>query len=138
MDTNGSGSFTFADYEEVTFGEVDGGPKVTRSTVTNTYTGTIQGQGRQAYLGLYRSNGQDGGGSGEWVGLEQITGRLGEHQGSFAITQRGSFDANGVQGTWEVVAGSGTGELAGLRGSGSFTYSMGASTAEYRIEYGIA
>lgn len=135
MDTGGSGSFTFADYEEDTFGEVDGGPKVTRSTVTNTYTGAIQGTGRQAYLGLYRNDAQ-GGGTGVWVGLEQITGRLGDRQGSFAITQRGTFDGQGVQGTWEVVAGSGTGELDGLRGSGSFTYSMGASSADYRIEYG--
>lgn len=129
MTTSGSGSFTFADYAETTFGEVDGGPKVTRTTVTNTYTGTIQGEGRQAYLGLYRDDG-----TGTWVGLEQITGQVGGRSGSFAIQQTGTFDAQGVQADWEIVAGSGTGELAGVRGQGTMRFTMSSQSADYTID----
>lgn len=135
MASSGTGSFTFADYEETTFGEVDGGPKVTRTTVTNTYTGTIQGQGKQAYLGLYRNDDPDGWGTGAWVGLEQITGQLGDRKGSFAVQQRGSFDASGVQGAWEVVDGSGTGELTRLRGQGTFRYTQDGTSADYTFDY---
>ena len=41
---------------------------------------------------------------------------------SFTITDAGFFDVNDiVHGRWTVVAGSGTGELTGLRGAGEFT-----------------
>jgi hypothetical protein len=46
----------------------------------------------------------------------------------------GDFDGASSEATWKVVAGSGTADLEGLRGSGGFEASRG-NEATYVFEY---
>src|SRR5512133_1922020 len=49
-----------------------------------------------------------------------ITVRIAGRTGTFVLQDRGSLTGTRVTGRWSVVPGSGTGELAGLRGDGGF------------------
>jgi len=94
-------------YDQVT------GPKLTRAEVSYTYTGDIEGESTIQYLMFYRADG-----TGNSIGFERIEGKLGERAGSFLIQHDGTFAEKGVDGTFAVVPGSGTGDLIGLRGQG--------------------
>ncbi len=56
--------------------------------------------------------------------------------GTFVIKHDVGFDEHGVTGTWEVLSGSGTGELAGLSGHG--TISGASETMNYTFDYELA
>jgi hypothetical protein len=58
-------------------------------------------------------------GSAEYTGVELITGRLAGLAGSFAVRGNGGFAGHVATTEWQIVEGSGTGELSGLRGSGT-------------------
>jgi hypothetical protein len=45
----------------------------------------------------------------------------------------GTFDSTGPRATWEVVPGSGTGELRGIGGTGGFETS--GETTTYALDY---
>ena len=74
----------------------------------------------------------------DFVGLERVVGRIGDRSGSFvALHSAGSFDGAAAHGQLSVVPGSGTGELRGLCGNGSFTAPHGGEpslTLDYDFE----
>lgn len=127
MTPRGTGDIAWHTVTETTFDAVAGGSRLDQLAIASTYSGAIQGTSNQTLLVLYHDAERTGRGTGRWIGLEQVTGRIGDRAGSFAIEQRGSFDhteeSAGVcwEGTWQVVPGSGTGDLAGLRGGGTVT-----------------
>jgi Protein of unknown function (DUF3224) len=55
-------------------------------------------------------------GEGGYVAIEVITGILGGKAGSFALQHSGTMDAGGQNLDIQVVPGSGSGELEGIRG----------------------
>ncbi|MFK0220445.1 DUF3224 domain-containing protein [Streptomyces vinaceus] len=75
---------------------------------------------------------------GSYTGLELLSGSVDGREGAFVLEQRGTFDAGGTRCTFEVVAGSGSGELAGLSGSGGFTYRHGDTSVAYEFRYTVA
>ena len=83
---------------------------LTRAEVGYTYRGDLEGSSTLTYLIAYRPEG------GPVVGLEQVTGTLDGHDGSFVVRHTGSQDAGSVTACLEVVPGLGTGGLEGLRG----------------------
>jgi uncharacterized protein DUF3224 len=118
MKTHAQTSFQVKGWDENTW---DGRPakdvtgaKLTRADVKTAYDGDIKGEGHIEYLMAYCGEGA----SGSYVGLEQVTGSIGGKAGSFVFQHQGTFDNNIVKGTVVVVPDSGTGELAGLRGTG--------------------
>lgn len=70
--------------------------------------------------------------------MELLSGSVDGRKGTFVLEERGSFDAAGTVCRFEVVPGSGTGDLAGLTGSGGFTFRYGDTSVEYTFTYGIA
>lgn len=58
-------------------------------------------------------------------------------EGSFLIRHETGFDAKGVSSKFEVVPGSGTGELAGITGSGTTTGLLGEPTMSYTFEFSV-
>ncbi|HEX6500826.1 MAG TPA: DUF3224 domain-containing protein [Micromonosporaceae bacterium] len=56
-------------------------------------------------------------GTSSYVGLMHVTGRLGDRTGSFVLQGSGTYDGTQASGESHVVPGSGTGDLAGLRGT---------------------
>ena len=53
--------------------------------------------------------------------------------GSFDIEDSGVGSPDGASGKWQIVAGSASGELAGLKGSGSWTWEKGSQDVAYSL-----
>jgi Protein of unknown function (DUF3224) len=109
------GEFTLSSWDEKTYAEREGERKLTRATVTQDLAGDIVGKGQVEWLMSY---GEDG--TAHFVGLQQFEGVIDGREGSVVLETIGGFD--GKEATWDatVLAGSGTGEWAGMRGEGHF------------------
>ena len=72
-----------------------------------------------------------------FVGIQRVVGKIGGKKGSFLIETTGIFDGKTAQGDWTLIENSGTAELEGISGEGTFGAPHG-STAEYQIDYDLA
>jgi hypothetical protein len=68
-------------------------------------------------------------GTASFVGIERVTGAIGGRAGTFLLQDQGTVADGVVEGEWFVVPRSGTGELAGLRGTGGFRANLGENAA---------
>jgi len=114
MTKTANARFAIKSWDELPYNEGKDLPKLTRATVTKTFTGDLEGEGRLEYLMMYRSDG-----SATFVGLERVVGRLAGMTGSFVLQRIGAFEGGVAKETYSVVPGSGTGDLRGLSGEGS-------------------
>jgi hypothetical protein len=94
--------------------------KLTRAQVKATYSGDIEGHGETEWLMCYREDK-----TADFVGFQRIVGRIGRRSGSFVFESTGAFDGKEAAGPITIVQGSGTGDLAGITGSGAFSAPMG-------------
>jgi Protein of unknown function (DUF3224) len=115
MSTHAIATFEMKSWDEKPYNETEGLPKLTRASVAKSFKGDIEGEGTLEYLMMYRTDG-----SASFIGLERLVGRLGGRAGSFVLQHSGTFEGGVAKATYFVVPGSGTGELHGLRGEGSF------------------
>ena len=115
MTVHATATFEVKAWEEKPYDESDEGPKLTRASVTKSFSGDIEGEGTVEYLMIHRDDG-----SASFVGLERVVGRVGDRSGSFVLQHTGTFEGGTAKTTWFVVPGSGTGDLRGLRGEGGF------------------
>jgi hypothetical protein len=115
MSTHATATFEIKSWDEKPYNEIEGLPKLTRASVTKSFKGDIEGEGTLEYLMMYRADG-----SASFIGLERVVGRLGGRSGSFVLQHSGTFEGGVAKATYFVVLGSGTGDLRGLRGEGSF------------------
>ena len=125
------GGFEITDWKENPVGARTG-PKVTRATVTQKFTGDIRGTGTTEYLMVYRPDKTAG-----YSGVQVIRGSIGARKGSFALLLRGDFDGKKATTKWEVVPDAGKGGLKGLAGKGGFGAPMG-SKGKYTLAYELA
>src|SRR2546421_5842887 len=119
-------------YEPQTYNEAGGGPQLAAIDVVENFVGDIEGEGRARFLQAARADG-----SASFVGMERVTGTLGGRKGTFLLQDSGTLVGNEVSGEWFVVPGSGTGDLAGLRGEGGFRAKLGQHATiwlDYRWE----
>ncbi len=123
------GKITVKTYDPTVYDTVDGGPDLVRVSVTETFHGDIEAAGSVEFLQVMRA---DGGAS--FVGLERVVGTLAGRAGSFVLQDNGTVANAKVRGEWFVVPGSGTGELTGLSGEGSFEADLGEGAA-IRLSY---
>lgn len=114
MKLTASARFAISSWNETPYSEGEGLPKLSRASVTKTYTGDISGEGQVEYLMMYRRDG-----SATFVGLERVVARLGGKSGSFVLQRTGTFENGQAKESYVVVAGSGTEELDGLLGDGA-------------------
>ncbi|MGK5498775.1 DUF3224 domain-containing protein [Streptomyces sp. URMC 125] len=135
MPTHTTGSFAFADWQEKVVAESADGPKLAAAVVTNHFTGGIEATGTSCAYTIVYAAGRPGP-AGGFTGHELVTGTVGGRRGSFVLAEHGTFDEDGtVRCTFEVVPGSATGELAGLRGTGGFTAVHGEPSVPYAFDY---
>ena len=59
------------------------------------------------------------------ISMQRFSGKLGGRQGSFVLSGQETVENGKIKATWRVVPGSGTGDLAGLRGKGGFEGDFG-------------
>jgi hypothetical protein len=131
MTTTGkaTGSFTIKNWDEQPFAEVEGAPKLTQARVTTTYTGDLDGEGTSTLVMAY--DGADA----SYAGYERVAGSLGGRSGSFVLRLAGGFEQGAARTDWTVVEGSGTGELAGLRGEGGYVAKQGEPEVAYELRW---
>ena len=107
-------TFTTKHWDEKSYAELDAaGRKLTRVHAVFAYTGDLEAEGIVDYLMAYAPDG-----TGNFVGLERIVGRLGERMGSFVAQHSGFFNPTSVNTRWDIVAGLGMDGLEGLTGFG--------------------
>lgn len=132
MKKTANARFAIKGWDEKPYSEVKDQPKLTRATVTKTYTGDIEGHGHVEYLMMYRSDG-----SAAFVGLEQFDGRLGGKSGTFVLQRTGVFEGGLAKESYSVIPGSATGELQGLEGDGKSAVGHGMEhpfTLSYELD----
>jgi hypothetical protein len=106
--------FAIKSWDEKPYNEGQDLPRLTRASVTKTFSGDLEGEGVVEYLMMYRSDG-----SATFVGLERVVGRIDGKAGTFVLQRTGVFENGLAKESYSVIAGSATGELRGLKGEGS-------------------
>lgn len=107
-----TGEFKVTGGHEETYADRQPG-RLTRAGGTQAFRGGIDGIGRIEWLMCYR-----GDRTAEFVGMQQIDGAVDGRHGAFVLTSVGSHDGVHSKGTWTIVPGTGTGDLAGIVGNG--------------------
>ncbi len=132
MTKTAQGTFEIQDWDEKTYQQLDGGGKLTEAKVTQNFRGDIEGEGKVIWLMAYPDPK-----TATFVGIQRVVGSLGGKKGTFLIQTIGTFDGKTAQGDWALIEGSGTDELTGISGEGTFGAPHG-STAEYQLDYDLA
>lgn len=132
-----NGSFTYAQWEEKTIGPGpdDRLPRLAHATVTNGFSGGIEADSTLCEYSIVYTDEGESGPVGTFTGLELLSGSVDGREGTFVVEERGHFEGTTVHCEFEVVAGSATGRLTGLGGSGSFTAERGMRAIPYTFAY---
>lgn len=88
-------------------------PTIGRMTLDKQYHGPLEGTGK----GVMLTGGTAVEGSGVYVAIERVNGKLDGHSGTFLLQHGGVMTRGIPQLTITVVPDSGTGELVGLTGT---------------------
>lgn len=120
-------SFKLIEAEEKPYSEVIEGPKLTKGNYIMEYNGELQGKGELQELKCYLTDSLA-----TVYGFERITGSIGDQSGSFVLEHVGKYENGVLSSRRSVVQGSGTGELAGIKGEVNFE---SGSAEEFRITF---
>jgi hypothetical protein len=127
--THASAAITARKYEPTAHDEPAEGPALTRIDVEESFSGDISGDGLAEFWPAARADGPAG-----FAGIERVTGAVAGREGTFLLQDAGTVQDNIVSGDWFVIPGSGTGKLAGLRGTGGFRANLGEG-APVHLDY---
>ncbi|HKS44227.1 MAG TPA: DUF3224 domain-containing protein [Amycolatopsis sp.] len=127
-----SDTFTMQSWDERVVSGQEGAPRFAHAHATFAYSGVIEGASICDYLLYYAGDGYEGDNQ-TAPGFERIEGSVDGRKGSFVIRHEVGYSAHGVRGTFTVIPGSATGELAGLTGHG--TVAGASETMNYTFEY---
>jgi hypothetical protein len=132
MTAHATGTFKIESWDENTYAEMGDGRKLTQASVTQAFSGDIDGDGAVEWLMCYRPDE-----TADFVGLQRVSGKVGDRSGAFVLQMAGTFDGKVAKADWSVVPGSGTADLDGLRGKGEFSAPLGGEpsiTLDYDVE----
>ncbi len=101
--------------EPTTYDQPGEGPRLNEVHLVETFRGALVGEGTARVLQAQWADG-----SLRYWAIERITGALAGRRGTFVLQVEGTVHASRNKGAWSVLAGSGTGDLRGLRGEGGF------------------
>jgi hypothetical protein len=111
--------------------EVADGPSLVEVRATETFRGDIEGEGSFRVIQAVRD------GQASFAGIERVRGSIAGRSGTFLLQVAGTLVGKDVDADWFVVPGSGTGDLATLRGEGGFKAQLGEQGAvwlDYHLE----
>ena len=124
MTTEATATFTVESWDEAPWDEQAALPKLTRATVEKSLSGDLEGTSTTVWLMSYGADG-----SADFVGIERVKCTVGGRAGSFVLQHIGRFDDGAARASLVVIPGSGTGDLSGLSGEGSFVADPNGSIA---------
>jgi hypothetical protein len=131
--THATATFETSGWKEELVTQLEGDSKLTRVSTASIYAGDLEGRSEIEYLLYYIDAGTC-----PYIGFERFTGKLGGRSGSFVLQHDARYADGTATSRWTVVAGSGTGELHGLRGSGGFAGQHGVKTTTATLDYDFA
>ena len=105
------------------------GPALVEVRLTEIFVGDIEGTSPVRALQVLRDDK-----SASLVSMQRFNGKLGGRQGSFVLQGAETVENGKIKASWFVVPGSGTGDLAGLRGEGGFEGEFGKGS-EGTLDY---
>jgi hypothetical protein len=117
-----SGTYSVSKWDEVPYRPDQDGIRYTKTSAKFVFTGDIEGFAFVEYLMFYsffdevdmhKSVAQ-------YVGHLKIEGKIKEKSGSFVLTDSGTFEDGVASSDVDIITGSGTGELRGIIGLGSY------------------
>ncbi|HEY8582865.1 MAG TPA: DUF3224 domain-containing protein [Capillimicrobium sp.] len=123
-------TFEITGWDETVLDEPADGPKLTRATVRKRFDGPLQATSVAELLTT-----QGPGGSG-YLAQERVDGELEGRRGTFVLQHGGIDDAGALRAFGAVVPGSGTGELAGLRGDAAYAHDEDGARVTITYELG--
>ena len=127
--TTATGNFTVIGGGEETIREAPDEVRLTRVRGSQRFGGAIVGDGSVEWVFCYRPDR-----TARFLGFQRIEGSIDGLSGSLVMESVGDHDGKRSEGHWHVIPGSGTGELAGIRGEGSFE-APGGAEVNYRLDY---
>lgn len=101
----------------------------TRYVITKAFHGDFEGTASGEMLGLLDAQA----GSGAYVLIERLEGRLEGREGAFSLVHRGEMDAGAQSLSITIVPGSGAGALTGI--AGEFLLDIVDGVHNYTLEY---
>jgi len=108
------------------------GPPLSVLSIRETFEGDIQGESTVRALQIRHDDGTV-----RMISLQRVVGSLAGRNGSFVLEGAEAIENDVIKANWSVLPGSGTGELAGLRGTGGFKGRFGEGshgTLDYWFE----
>jgi hypothetical protein len=130
MAEHAEGTFTVATWEEDTYAELIGQEKLTRARMGFRLIGALAGDLISDSLMYYREDG-----TARYTGLQRFTGQIAGRSGTCVMVADGEYDGGEARSAWQVIPGSGSGDLAGMTGSGVSVASAGQPGGTYRLDY---
>jgi hypothetical protein len=124
------GTYRTTRWQQQEYGRVEQGPKLTLAEKDLAFEGELEGMAVARNSIVQWSTG-----STVATGHLCITGRLGGRAGAFVVEESVKGGAAGAKATWRIVPESGSGELAGLTGEGSWEWKPGAEQVAYTLSY---
>jgi hypothetical protein len=117
-----------------TFGE----QQIARVSTGFKITGEIEGTAKTEYVMYYEKTDPKDmhNAAAQYIGYARFEGTVNGKKGSFVIRDTGTYGGGEAKSELAIVEGSGTGELAGIRGSGRYVASQ--TEMVYELEYEIA
>lgn len=106
-----------------------GGLRLTHASGAQAFDGDIVGDGAVDWLMLYRSDR-----TAHMVGLQRIAGSIGGRHGAFVLSAEGDHDGSSSRIALTVIPDSGSGDLAGITGTGSLD-APGGPNGTYELDY---
>ncbi|MET3130722.1 hypothetical protein AAKU55_000980 [Oxalobacteraceae bacterium GrIS 1.11] len=105
--------------------------KLVHSQIKHSYVGDIEAESRFECLTFSSSANVA-----NFVGLEYLTGRIGDRSGELILQHVGSIKFGKLESMLNVLSGSGTGELVGIRGHGHTKWTeSGSQVSKVSLEY---
>ena len=131
MTAHAEGTFTVASWEEDTFQDLAGQEeKLTKARMGFQLSGDLAGDLVSDTLMYYREDG-----TAEYTGLQRFTGQIAGQSGTCVMIADGGYNGGEARSTWRIIPGSGSGDLAGLEGSGTSVAAAGQPGGTYSLDY---
>ncbi len=128
MSSKITNTFNIDSWNENPFSLSEDGPKLIQASVTQTYSGALEAKSTIEYLMTTFADDTS-----SFIGIEEVLGELGGKSGSFLLKHDGTHKDGVAKSNFEIVPNSGTDELAGIRGNGS--YEASHESAKLTLEY---
>ena len=96
--------------------------RLTRVAYEQGLAGDFEGSASSSILIAYRPDG-----TARYAGYDRLVGRVGDRSGSVVVEVNGTYDTTGLNATTSVVGGTGLGDFADVRGTGTVSAPAGGT-----------